>query len=215
LNKVYASKVSLEPLSSAQRTAMAQSLLGGAAIPPQIEELIVTRTEGNPLFIEEMTRSLLESGAVTRGPEGYVVTEAVEALNLPTTVQGVLLARIDRLEAELKEVLQMAAVIGRLFSHLLLAQVMQREAALEEQLLDLAELEFIYRTTDAPQREYSFKHVLTQQAVYDAMLRSRREALHGQIGQAIETLYPDRIDECCELLGSHCSRRADANKALV
>jgi class 3 adenylate cyclase/tetratricopeptide (TPR) repeat protein len=215
LNKAYASKLSLEPLPPAQQVAMAQALLGGVAIPPEIEELIVTRTGGNPLFIEEMTRSLLESGAVTRGSGGYVVTEPVEALNLPTTVQGVLLARIDRLEAELKEVLQVAAVIGRLFSHPLLARVMRRESELEEQLLELAELEFIYRTADAPPLEYSFKHVLTQQAVYDALLRSRREALHGHIGHAIETLYPDRLDEYCELLAYHYARSTDADKAFV
>jgi predicted ATPase len=101
----------------------------------------------------------------------------VETLDLPTTVQGVLLARIDRLPEEVKEVLQMAAVIGRVFSFPLLAHVVQQGAALEQMLLELAELEFISSTNVAPQREYSFKHVLTQEAVYGTLLRPQAGGL--------------------------------------
>jgi predicted ATPase len=161
--------------------AMAQALLG-AAIPAEVEHLIVTKTDGNPLFIEELTRSLLESGALVQTPEGYMLTQPVEALEVPTTVQGVLLARIDRLHEDLKEVLQVAAVIGRVFSYPLLAQVVQRGSELEQTLGELADLEFIYPTSLAPQREYSFKHVLTQEAVYGTLLRPQREVYHEWIG---------------------------------
>jgi predicted ATPase len=214
LSKPYASRVSLAPLPPAQRTAMAQALLGTTAIPPEVEELIVSKTEGNPLFIEELTRSLLESGALVRTPEGYVLTQPVETLGLPTTVQGVLLARIDRLHEDLKEVLQVAAVIGRVFSGPPLAQVVQRGPELEQTLGELADLEFIYPTNLAPQREYSFKHVLTQEAVYNTLLRPQREVYHERVGEALEALYPERLEEYYELLAYHYVRSDNKDKAV-
>ncbi len=107
---------------------MAQALLGTATIPTEIEELIVSKTDGNPLFIEEMTRSLVERGAMARTPEGYVVTRPAETLDPPATVQGVLLARIDRQPEDLKEILQVASVIGRVFTYPLLAHATQRRS---------------------------------------------------------------------------------------
>ena len=157
---------------------MAQALLGTTAIPPEVEQLIVSKTDGNPLFIEELTRSLLEIGALVQTPEGYVLAQPVETLDVPTTVQGVLLARIDRLHEDLKEVLHVAAVIGRMFSYPLLAYVIKQGAELEQLLLQLEEQEFIYPTSLASQREYSFKHVLTQEAVYGTLLRPQREMYH-------------------------------------
>jgi tetratricopeptide (TPR) repeat protein len=215
LTKAYASEVALDPLRPAERTSMAQALLGVASIPSEFEELIISKTDGNPLFIEEMTRSLLESGAMTRGQAGYVLTRPAASLDLPTTLQGVLLARIDRLDAELKEVLQVAAVIGRVFSRSLLASVISDDTTLDEHLLALTDVEFVYLTSPAPQPQYSFKHVLTQQAVYDALLRTRREALHEQIGRAIERAEPDRIEEHCELLAYHYSRSRNDEKAFT
>jgi predicted ATPase len=214
LSKSYASRVPLEPLAPAQRTAMAQALLGAAAIPAEVEHLIVTKTDGNPLFIEELTLSLLESGALVQTPAGYRLTQPVEALHVPATVQGVLLARIDRLPDDLKEVLQVAAVIGRVFSEPVLAQVVQRDAVLEQMLRELAELEFIYPTSLAPQREYSFKHVLTQEAVYSTLLRSQREVYHEWIAEALEALYPERLEEYYELLAYHYVRSGNKDKAV-
>jgi tetratricopeptide (TPR) repeat protein len=138
----------------------------------------------------------------------------VETLDLPTTVQGVLLARIDRLPEEVKEVLQMAAVIGRVFSFPLLAHVVQQGAALEQMLLELAELEFISSTNVAPQREYSFKHVLTQEAVYGMLLRPQRAVYHAWIGEALEALYPDRLEEYYEVLAYHYVRSGNKDKAV-
>ena len=214
LNRAYASQVSLAPLPPAERTAMAQALLGGATIPTEFETLIVSKTDGNPLFIEEMTRSLLERGAMTRTPEGYVVTRPVETLDPPATVQGVLLARIDRLPSDLKEILQVAAVIGRVFTHPLLAHVVGRGAALEPMLLELVDLEFIYPTNLAPRGEYSFKHVLTQEAVYGTLLRPPREMCHQRVGEALEVLYPDRLEESYELLAYHYGRSGNKDKAV-
>jgi class 3 adenylate cyclase/tetratricopeptide (TPR) repeat protein len=221
LTKPYAARVSLEPLSPEQSTALAQALLGTATIPPELEHLIITKTEGNPLFVEELTRSLLESGALVQQNGSYVLTTPVAALDIPTTVQGVLLARIDRLHEELKEVLQVAAVIGRVFSYPLLARVVERliepsfsTLALESVLGELESLEFIYPTGVSPQQEYSFKHVLTQEAVYKTLLRPKREECHERIGQALEALYPDRLEEHYEVLAYHYSRSANKDKAV-
>src|SRR5207248_3217387 len=123
LSKPYATRVPLERLPPAQSQAIAQNMLGTATLPPELEQLIATKTDGNPLFVEELTRSLLESGALGREQGGYRVRTLLEALDIPDTVQGVLLTRIDRLHEGLKEVLQAASVIGRVFSYPVLTHV--------------------------------------------------------------------------------------------
>jgi predicted ATPase len=142
------------------------------------------------------------------------VTQPVEALALPAMAQGVLLARIDRLHDELKAVLQVAAVMGRVFSVPVLLQVVPGDVALEQILGELTDLEFVYPTSLTPQREYSFKHVLTQEAVYNTLLRAGREVYHERIGTAMETLYADRLDEFYEVLTYHYTRSANTDKAV-
>jgi predicted ATPase len=193
---------------------MAQALFETATIPAEIDELIVSKTDGNPLFIEELTRSLLERGAMARTPDGYVVTTPVSTLDQPATLQGVLLARIDRLAATLKEILQVASVIGRVFTHPVLAHVVQRGSALDTMLLELVDREFIYLSSVAPRVEYSFKHVLTQEAVYGTLLRPQREMVHERVAEALETLYPDRLEEYYELLAYHLARSGNKDKAV-
>jgi len=214
LTKPYAARVPLERLTPEQSQAMVQDLLGIATLPPELERLIVAKTDGNPLFVEELTLSLLESGDLVQEPAGYRLTRPLEALDIPATVQGVLLARIDRLREDLKAVLQVASVIGRVFSHPLLAHVLQQGPELEQILLQLQDLEFLYPTTLAPQREYSFKHVLTQEAVYQTLLRPKREEYHERIGKALETLYPDRLEEYYEGLAHHYGRSGNKDKAV-
>lgn len=213
LSKPYASKLSLARLSAEQSSHLVRELLGTAEIPPALEQLVATKTDGNPFFVEELTLSLLESGDLVRQNGGYILRRAVHTLYVPATVQGVLLARIDRLTDELKSVLQAAAVIGRVFSHSVLHQVLG-QGNLDSVLAKLEDLEFVYPTSAAPHHEYSFKHVLTQQAVYDALLRPRRTALHEAIGRALEVLHSDRLKEHYELLAYHYSRSTDSDKAL-
>jgi predicted ATPase len=165
LAKPYAARVQLEQLTPAQSQAMVQDIVGTTALPREFEQFITTKTDGNLLFVEELTRALVESGTLIRGPEGYRLREAPTALNLPATVQGVLLARIDRLPGELKTVLQAASVMGRVFSYPILARVVAPGTDLEQVLLQLEELEFLYPLSPMPWREFSFKHVLTQEAV--------------------------------------------------
>ncbi len=214
LSKPFAAIVTLPRLSVEQSQAMVQQLLGTTSLPTELEELVATHTDGNPLFIEELTRSLVESGELRRDGGSYVFTRPLERLTLPATVQDVLLARIDRLNPELKLLLQVASVLGRVFSYPLLAAVAELNGTLDEALLQLEDLDFIYAAALAPEREYSFKHVLAQEAVYGTLVRTRRETVHERAGQSIEQLYPDRLEEFYERLAYHYGRSANADKAL-
>jgi predicted ATPase len=131
LTKPYAARIALERLSPAQSMAMVQELLGSTTLPPELEQFIATKTDGNPLFIEELTRSLLESGDLVQEAGGYRIAQLLAPLDVPPTVQGVLLTRIDRLHEDLKYVLQVASAIGRVFSYPLLAQVVERGTEVE------------------------------------------------------------------------------------
>jgi class 3 adenylate cyclase len=214
LHKPYASRLALPRLSREESTALAQEMLGTATIPAALERVIGDTTDGNPFFVEELTLSLLESGELVREDGGYALARPAEAPRLPTTVQGVLLARIDRLDDDVKQLLQVASVIGRVFTAPVLAETAEHRPDLEDLLRELEELEFIYPTSLAPQREYSFKHVLTQQAVYDELLRSKREVLHERVGRALETVYHDQLEAFSELLAYHYGRSPNADKAV-
>src|SRR5262249_15006490 len=161
----------------------------GSRVAVEVERLIATNTDGNPLFVEELTRSLIENGDVQLRHGDYVLSRPVERVQVPATVQGVLLSRIDRLNEPLKQIVQAASVIGRVFTHQLLERVIGAGGDLEAGLTGLQVLELVHRTEAAGRREYSFKHVLTQEAVYATLLRSRREQLHLTIGNAIADLY--------------------------
>lgn len=162
-----------------------------------------------------MFRALVESGALGREPEGYRLRTALTTCNIPATLQGVLLARIDRLHEELKTVLQAASVMGRIFSYAVLARVVPLGIELDQVLLQLEELEFLFPLSLAPQRELSFKHVLTQEAVYQTLLRPQREGYHARIAQATEILYAERLEEVYEVLAHHYVRSGNRDKALA
>ena len=216
LNKSYAQRVSLERLSDEDSQAMIRQLLGTTTIPAELERLVESHADGNPLFIEELIRDLVESGHLARDGEGYALTRQADEINLPTTVQGLFLARTDRLEPELRNLLQVASVLGRVFNFPLLGAMagLQRDE-LERALLQLEDLDFVYQSALAPERQYSFKHVLAQEAVYQTLVRPRREAHHAAAGKAIEDLYSDRLDEWIEILAHHYTRSGDDAKALA
>ncbi len=216
LNKSYAQRVSLERLSGEDSQAMIRQLLGTATIPAELERLVESHADGNPLFIEELIRDLVESGHLVRDGEGYALTRQADEINLPTTVQGLFLARSDRLEPELRNLLQVASVLGRVFNFPLLGAVAGGERdELERALLQLEDLDFVYQSALAPERQYSFKHVLAQEAIYQTLVRPRREAHHAAAGNAIEDLYSDRLDEWIEILAHHYTRSGDDAKALA
>jgi tetratricopeptide (TPR) repeat protein len=216
LNKSYAQRVSLEPLSEEESQAMIRQLLGTATVPAELERLVESHADGNPLFIEELIRDLVESGHLARDGEGYALTRQADEINLPTTVGGLFLARTDRLEPELRNLLQVASVLGRVFNFPLLGAMagLQRNE-LERALLQLEDLDFVYQSALAPERQYSFKHVLAQEAIYQTLVRARREAHHAAAGNAIEDLYADRLDDWIEILAHHYTHSGDDTKALT
>ncbi|SDC68317.1 Double zinc ribbon [Variovorax sp. CF079] len=213
--KGYYTQLRLDPLGEAEARELLRGLLGDAAGLGPLEELILEQTEGNPFFMEEVVQTLVEE-QVLRGERGHYRLEQVPTtLHIPTTVQGVLAARIDRLEPAEKALLQTLAVIGKSFAWSLLARVVdQPEDMLKSLLARLQAGEFIYQQPAFPEVEYSFVHGLTQEVSYGSLLIERRRALHERTAQAIEALFASHLEEHCSELAHHFSRSGNAPKAV-
>jgi len=206
----------LDPLGEPEARELLRDLLGeGAGLAP-LERLILAQTEGNPFFIEEVVQTLIEE-RVLRGERGhYRLEQLPTSLHVPATVQGVLAARIDRLGAAEKALLQTLAVIGQAFPWSLLARVAEQpEDTLKSLLTRLQAGEFIYEQPAFPEVEYSFKHALTQEVAYGSLLIERRRALHERTGQAIEALFGAQLEAHCSELAHHFSRSGNAPKAVA
>ena len=178
--------------------------------------MLIVRTEGNPFFLEESVRTLVETG-VLRGERGaYRLAQALPTVQVPATVQAVLAARIDRLPPEEKQLLQSAAVIGtEVPLALLQAMAEVPEEPLRLGLTHLQAAEFLYETRLFPEIEYTFKHALTQQVAYETLLQERRRALHARIVEALEALAGERVAEQVERLAHHALRGEVWDKALA
>lgn len=187
-------KFALNRLGKDQIGAIVSKLTGGKALPDEIMEIIAHRTDGVPLFVEELTKTILESGALKGAGERYVLDGPLSAIAIPTTLHDSLMARLDRLQP-IKEVAQTAACIGREFGHGLLAQISHLpETELSTALDGLIEAELIYRRGLPPEATYLFKHALVRDAAYESLLKERRRAVHTRILTALET-DPDTAPE--------------------
>ncbi len=182
-----------------------------------LKQLILDKTQGTPFFMEEIVQELREQDVLRPDASvGWIVTQPTTALQIPTTVQAVLAARIDRLTPEEKALLQQLAVIGRQFPLSLVRQVItQPENDLYQLLASLQRKEFLYEQPAFPESDYIFKHALTQDVAYNSMLIERRKVLHERTGQAIELLYKDKLDEHYSELAHHYQRSANAEKAVT
>ena len=190
-------------------------LLGTEDIPDDLAELILEKAEGIPFFIEELVQTLGEEGVLTGERGAYRLERSPSELHVPATVQGVLAARIDRLPAGEKDLLQTFAVIGKEFSLGLVRSVAdQSEDELHSGLSHLQAAEFIYEQPAFPEPEYIFKHALTQEVAYQSMLVERRGVLHERTGQAIEELYRGTLDAHYGELAHHYGRTENAQKAV-
>jgi tetratricopeptide (TPR) repeat protein len=168
-----------------------------------------------PLFIEEVTKTLLDLGVLRREGHGYRVVEGLGALNVPDTIQGIIMARLDRLGEDGKRTVQLASVIGRQFLGRLLQRVAGLAGRLTELLEELKELEIIYELGLAPERAYIFKHALIQDVAYQSLLKERRRELHRAVGMAIEEIYADRLAEHAEELAHHFQNGGEWQKAFT
>jgi predicted ATPase len=180
----------------------------------ELKELILHRSGGNPLFMEEFTRSLIENGTIQRKDHQYVLSQKPADIQVPDTIQGIIAARIDRLEDNLKRTMQVASVIGRDFAFRILKAITGMKQELKSHLINLQGLEFIYEKRLFPELEYIFKHILTQEVAYNSLLLKRRKEIHEKIGKAIEEIYTDRLEEFYEMLAYHYSKSENFEKAF-
>jgi len=214
--KTYYIQVRLDPLPPESAEALLQNLLGGDAGLHPLKARLIERTEGNPFFLEESVRTLVETQVLVGQRGGYRLARDITAMQVPTTVQAVLAARIDRLPPEEKRLLQSAAVIGKNVPFALLEAIAEgSEEELRRGLAHLQTAEFLYETSLFPDLEYTFKHALTHEVAYGSLLQERRRSLHARILEAIERLYPDRLAEQDERLALHALRGEIWDKALT
>ena len=205
--------LSLSRLPPRQGAEMITRVTGGKALPKEIVDQIIDRTDGVPLFIEELTKSVVESGLVREVGDHYAVTGLAAPLAIPTTLHASLLARLDRLAAT-REVAQIGAALGRSFSHELISAVAQvPRQKLDDALEQLVHAELIFRRGSPPHAEYTFKHALVQDAAYSTLLRSRRHQLHGHITAILEAHFPEIVQTQPEVLARHSAEAVLAEKA--
>jgi tetratricopeptide (TPR) repeat protein len=215
VSKSYYTQVGMDQLPVQMRSELTDAILSGAEVAPEIKELILNKAGGNPLYIEEFVHHLLENGSIRIKDGHYVLDVDASDIQIPDTIEGIIAARMDRLEDIQKPTLQTAAVIGRTFSYRVLQNVMDMQAELKSVLLKLQSLEFVYEQSVFPELEFIFKHVLTQEVAYKSLLLKKRKDLHAQIGQAIEQLYPDRLEAFYEVLAYHYSLSENGAKASL
>jgi class 3 adenylate cyclase/tetratricopeptide (TPR) repeat protein len=215
-SKTYYTQVRLDPLPPASADEFLRGLLGDDPGLVPLMRSLITRTEGNPFFLEESLRILVETGVLSGTPGAYRLGKALNSLQVPATVQAVLAARIDQLPPEAKRLLQTAAVIGTDVPFPLLQAIADLpEAALHQGLARLQAAEFLYETRLFPEREYTFKHALTHEVAYGSLLLERRRTLHARIVEALEALAGERVAEQVERLAHHALRGEVWAKALA
>jgi class 3 adenylate cyclase/tetratricopeptide (TPR) repeat protein len=215
-NKTYYSQLRLDPLPPDSVGEILNSVLGNDHGLQSLKQLLIERTEGNPFFLEESVRTLVETKVLVGERGNYHLEKKVESTHVPATVQAVLAARIDRLPAQEKQLLQSAAVIGKDVPFSLLhAITVLSDEELRRGLTHLQGAEFLYETSLFPDLEYTFKHALTHEVAYGSLLHERQRALHARIVEAIEALYPDRLIEQVERLAHHAARGEVWNKAVT
>jgi tetratricopeptide (TPR) repeat protein len=202
MDKSYATQVAVQPLSADESLTVVQSVLQTDHVPVSLANLILDKAEGNPFFLEELSRAVGEQGSLH------------PTLAVPDTIQEVLLARIHRLPDTTKQVLQTAAVLGREFSLRLLAAIWDSPEPLESHLRALIQLEFLQQQPEGAEPVYMFKHALTQEVAYESLALPRRQTLHAAAGRALETLYADRLEDAYEGLAYHYSRTDRAEMAV-
>ena len=202
--KTYYSQLNIDPLPPEGAEKMLESLLGNDPGLQPLERLLVEWTEGNPFFLEESVRTLVETKALTGERGAYRLVKTPQSLQIPPTAQAILAARIDRLSAKDKRILQTASVIGKDVPFALLQRIADAtEDTVRQSLASLQAAEFLYEARLFPDLEYTFKHALTHEVTYGTLLQERRHILHARIAEALEQLYADHLTEHLEQLAHH------------
>lgn len=207
-------EISLEALSGEADRELLDVLVGPGTLPPELERRILQDAEGNPFYLEELVRSLVDAGALVRGGEGWRFDHEV-AVDIPGTVEGVIVARIDRLPPECHRILMAASALGRRFGLPLLEGIIGGDGELRESLHDLQRLDLIREGRRWPQPEYRFKHTLIQEAAYRTILTEERLRLHRKAAEWLEARYAGNEEEVFGLLAHHWLAAADEDKAIA
>jgi class 3 adenylate cyclase/tetratricopeptide (TPR) repeat protein/ABC-type transport system involved in cytochrome c biogenesis ATPase subunit len=195
--------------------SMVARVTGGRVPPAEVMKQIVAKTDGNPLFVEELTKAVLETGILVEDGEGYRFDGPLPPFAIPETLRDSLMARLDRL-APVKEIGQIGAAIGREFSYSLLCMLVGRdETALKHGLAQLEQAGLVFRRGEPPDAVYSFKHVLVRDAAYESLLKSRRQQLHGQIARALEQGFADIVASQPEIVAHHFTEAGLAEPAIA
>ena len=207
--------LALNRLDRRDQTALIGQIAGGKVLPDEVVDQIIDRTDGVPLFIEELTKSVLEGGLLREEADRYVLDRAVPPFAIPTSLHDSLMARLDRL-ASVRLVAQIGAAIGREFSYALLHAVSRLpEEELQSALDRLVVSELVFQRGTPPEAVYSFKHALVQDAAHSSLLRSSRQQLHAQIADTLATHFPELMDSQPELLAQHCAEAGLIEKSVA
>jgi len=209
----HVTTLTLNRLGRDQATQVATRVAGNKTLPPIVVDEIVTKADGVPLFVEELTKDVLESGSLAETESGYEVSKRLRPLSIPTTIQDSLMARLDRL-APIKEIAQVGAVIGRTFSYELLAAIANKsDTELKSALGQFMDSELIFGHGTPPNATYTFKHILVQETAYASLLKGRRQELHAQIADVIAERFPQLSEIEPELMAHHCTHAGTPNRA--
>jgi len=214
LHRPHVTLLSLGRLPPHQRAEMITRVAAGRTLPKEVEDEIIDRTDGIPLFVEEMTKAVIESGVLTDVGGCFTMAKPMPALAIPTTLIASLLARLDR-SAPMRQVAQIGAALGREFSYELISAVAPMpQESLDDALTQLMNSELVFRRGNPPGAEYSFKHALVQDAAYSTLLHSRRRQLHARITAILEGQFPEIVEGQPELLARHCAEAGLVEKAV-
>jgi predicted ATPase len=213
-HRSYLTPLALQRFTPAQIETMVLRVTGGKSVPAAVMQHLVEKADGVPLYVEEMTRAILESGVLQEADDHYALTGPLTALTIPSTLQDALMARLDRLGTA-KGVAQLGATIGRQFPYALLQAVAQGdESTMQQALAQLVEAELLYQHGIPPQATYTFKHALIQDTAYESLLRSTRQQLHGRIAQVLEGQFPETVETQPELLAHHYTEAGLTGQAI-
>jgi class 3 adenylate cyclase/tetratricopeptide (TPR) repeat protein len=206
-------EIAIQPLDEKQTETLIMNLLNIKGFPHKLKEQIIERAGGNPYFIEEVVRSFIDEGAVVMKGEGFEVTDRVNVMSIPRSINEVLMARIDRLDQKTKDLVKTASVIGRNFFYRILAEVAQTVEDMDSRLEYLEEIQLIRERKRMEELEYLFKHALAQEVAYDSILVQRRKELHKSVADSIEKVFNERLHEFYGMLAYHYSQAEDLDKA--
>ena len=207
-------EIRLQDLSTSESQDMLQSLLKTGNIPPELKKFIQQKVEGNPFYLEEVINSLIESQTLSRDNGSWRLTRPISESDIPPTVHGVISARLDHLEADMKRILQEASVIGRAFPYEVLKAITELEHALDRCLNGLERIDLIRTRSFQPELDYVFKHALTQEVVYNGLLKKERREIHERVALVMEQLPQERLSGFYETLAFHFKQGQSMHKAV-